>query len=485
MSDARGFLKYPRHTPAYRPVPERLRDFRDVVDETTISLEQTQQQAARCMGCGVPFCHQGCPLGNLIPDFNDAVNRQDWQQAFRLLRRTNNFPEFTGRICPAPCENACVLSLHQLPVTIEHIERTIAEMAFEQDWVQPQKPVLRTGRKVAIIGSGPAGLAAADQLNQAGHTVTVFEKDAQPGGLLRYGIPDFKLEKWVIERRVALLAAEGIDFQCNVEIGKSIEGTELLANFDAVLVCAGAAQPRDLDIPGRELPGIHYAMDYLTQNNRRVAGEPLLPEEQPLLANGKHVIVIGGGDTGSDCVGTANRQGAVHVSQFQYRMRPPESRPEDTPWPLLPTVLLTSSSHEEGCARAWEIQTKAFVADAEGRVKGLLVSDLAWEKDATTGRYSFQEVPGSERELPCDLALIAIGYQGATPGPLWAQLGLSLDARGLIATENYRTEQPRVFVAGDVRRGQSLVVWAIAEGREAAEAVQKELERGIYSAINP
>lgn len=475
MSDARGFLKYPRHTPAYRPVPERLHDFRDVVDEATITPEQNQQQAARCMGCGVPFCHQGCPLGNLIPDFNDAVYRQDWQQAFRLLRRTNNFPEFTGRICPAPCENACVLSLHQSPVAIEHIERTIAETAFEQGWVQPQPPVLRTGRRVAVIGSGPAGLAAADQLNQAGHTVTVFEKDAQPGGLLRYGIPDFKLEKWIIERRVALLAAEGIDFQCNVEIGKSVEGGELLSQFDAVLVCAGAAQPRDLHIPGRQLPGIHYAMDYLTQNNRRVAGEPLLPDELPLLANGKHVIVIGGGDTGSDCVGTANRQGALSVAQLQYRMRPPDARPDDMPWPLLPTVLTTSSSHEEGCARAWEVQTKVFVEDANGVVKGLLVTDLAWEKDFDTGRYSFQEVPGSERELPCDLALIAIGYQGAMPGPMWAQLGLLLDTRGLIATENYHTDQPRVFVAGDVRRGQSLVVWAIAEGRAAAEEVHRAM----------
>ena len=471
MADARGFLKYPRHTPVYRPVPERLHDFRDVVDEASITIGQTQQQAARCMDCGVPFCHQGCPLGNLIPDFNDAVYRQNWEEAFRLLRRTNNFPEFTGRICPAPCENACVLSLHQSPVAIEHIERTIAEMAFEQDWVRPQPPVLRTGRQVAIIGSGPAGLAAADQLNQAGHTVTVFEKDAYPGGLLRYGIPDFKLEKWIIERRIALLAAEGIDFQCNVEIGKVVEGRELLARFDAVLVCTGAAQPRDLDIPGRQLPGIHYAMDYLTQNNRRVTGEASLPAEIPLLATYKHVIVIGGGDTGSDCVGTANRQGARSVAQLQYRMRPPENRPKDVPWPLLPTVLTTSSSHEEGCARSWEVQTSAFVADANGVVKGLLVSDLAWEKNPDTGRYSFQEVPGSARELPCDLALIAIGYQGATPGPLWAQLGLSLDANGLIATENYRTTQPRVFVAGDVRRGQSLVVWAIAEGRAAAATV--------------
>ena len=456
-------------------MPERLRDFRDVVDEATITREQTHQQAARCMGCGVPFCHQGCPLGNLIPDFNDAVHRQDWEQAFYLLRQTNNFPEFTGRICPAPCEGTCVLNLHQSPVAIEHIERAIIEMAFEQGWVRPEPPVLRTGRRVAIIGSGPAGMAAADQLNQAGHMVTVFEKDTQPGGLLRYGIPDFKLEKWIIERRIALLTAEGIDFQCNVEIGTTITGTELLTQYDAILVCTGAAQPRDLDIPGRDLPGIQYAMDYLTQNNRRVAGEPLKANDLPLLATGKHVIVIGGGDTGSDCVGTANRQGARSVSQLQYRMRPPESRPDDMPWPLLPTTLTTSSSHEEGCVRSWEVQTKAFVADEAGAVKGLLVSDLAWEKNPETGHYHFQEVPGSERELPCDLALVAIGYQGALPGPLWAQLGLSLDKRGLVATENYSTEQPKVFVAGDVRKGQSLVVWAIAEGRAAAEVVQPYL----------
>ncbi len=471
MSDARGFLKYPRQTPAYRPVTERLRDFQDVVDETTVTPEQTRQQAARCMGCGVPFCHQGCPLGNLIPDFNEAVYREDWKRAYNLLRQTNNFPEFTGRICPAPCESTCVLNLQQSPVTIEHLEKSIIEMAFTQGWVQPQPPVLRSGKRVAVIGSGPAGLAAADQLNQAGHSVTVFEKDAQPGGLLRYGIPDFKLEKWVIERRIALLAAEGIDFQCHVAIGENLGGAELRAQFDAVLVCTGASQPRGLDIPGRHLPGVHYAMDYLTQNNRRVAGEFLAEDEISLLATDKHVIVIGGGDTGSDCVGTANRQGAKSVAQFQYRMRPPSTRPDATPWPLLPTVLTTSSSHEEGCERAWEVQTKCFVADENDVVKGLLVSDLAWERNSVTGHYDFREIPGSERELPCDLALIAIGYQGATPGPLWAQLGLSLDAKGLVATENYRTEQPDVFVAGDVRKGQSLVVWAIAEGRAAADVV--------------
>lgn len=473
MSDPKGFLKYTRATPVYRPVTDRVLDFHDVVDAGAFPTDKTTVQAARCMGCGVPFCQDGCPLGNLIPEFNDAVHREDWALAFQLLQETNNFPEFTGRICPAPCENACVLGINQPPVTIEHIERTITEMAFERGYVQARPPAMRSGKKVAIIGSGPAGLAAAAELNASGHSVLVYEKDAYPGGLLRFGIPDFKLEKWVVERRIALLEAEGIQFQCNTNVGVDISGEKLLAEYDAVLVCVGAAQPRDLRIPGRELPGVHYAMDYLTQSNQRVNGTTIPPNEL-IDARGKHVIVIGGGDTGSDCVGTANRQGALSVTQLQYRPRPSETRPEETPWPLVPMTLSTSSSHEEGCERAWEVQTKSFAQTEQGQVKGLMITNLSWAAASQTGRFAFMEIPGSARELPCDLALIAIGYQGVAPAALWEQLGLVFDEKGLIpGDEDYKTGRDKVFVAGDARRGQSLVVWAIAEGRKAAGAIEQ------------
>lgn len=473
MSDPKGFLKYPRHTPPYRAVDVRLSDFRDVVHHEVFSPEQTREQAARCMGCGVPFCHNGCPLGNLIPDFNEAVFREDWALAYRLLSQTNPFPEFTGRICPAPCEHACVLGINQDPVAIEHLENTIIETAFARGLVQPQTPARRSGKKVAVVGSGPAGLAAAAELNRLGHHVTVFEKDRQAGGLLRYGIPDFKLEKWVVERRIRLLEAEGIVFQCGAEIGRDISMETLLSGFDAVLLCVGAARPRVLHIPGHDLPGVHFAMDYLTQSNRRVAGESFADPD--ILAAGKHVVVIGGGDTGSDCVGTANRQGARSVTQLQYRPRPADTRGDYDPWPLTPMTLCTSSSHEEGCERAWEVQTKAFVAGPGGRVKGLLVADLIWEKDPDSGRYTFREKPGSEREIPCDLALVAIGFRGVAPGAIWEQAGLTPDERGLAPAEHYRTAHPRIFAAGDARRGQSLVVWAIAEGREAAAGIENFL----------
>ncbi len=473
MSDPKGFLKYPRQTPPYRPVPERLGDFRDVVHVAAFPPERYREQAARCMGCGVPFCHQGCPLGNLIPDFNAAVYREDWAMAYRLLAQTNNFPEFTGRICPAPCEHACVLGINQDPVAIEHLEQAIVETAFSRGWVQPRPPAQRTGRQVAVIGSGPAGLAAAAELNALGHRVTVFEKDAHPGGLLRYGIPDFKLEKWVVERRIRLLEAEGVRFCCNVEIGLDCTADQLLAQYDALLLCVGAARPRPLPIPGNSLPGVHFAMDYLAQSNRRVTGEPF--QQCDIHAAGKHVVVIGGGDTGSDCVGTANRQGARSVAQLQYRPRPSETRSEEDPWPLPPMTLTTSSSHEEGCERAWEVQTQAFVAGPDGRVKGLQLVDLVWEKDPTNGKYQFQEKPGSAREIPCDLALLAIGYKGVAPGAIWEQLELLPDDSGLIPTQQYRTARDRVFAAGDARRGQSLVVWAIAEGREAAAAVHARM----------
>lgn len=474
MTDPKGFLRIPRQTPAYRPVEVRLMDSKDVVNEHAFSQQDTRDQATRCMNCGVPFCHNGCPLNNLIPEFNEAVHQGDWGLAYDVLQQTNNFPEFTGRICPAPCEHACVLNINQPSVAIEHIERTIAEVAFERGYVRPNPPRYRTGKRAAVIGSGPAGLAAAAQLNKKGHSVTVYEKDHLPGGLLRYGIPDFKLEKWVISRRVAVMEAEGIVFKCGVNIGWDISGEELLEQYDAVVVCTGAPSPRDLPIPGREFKGIHYAMDYLVQQNKRIEGRSI-SDTEAIWAEGKHVVVIGGGDTGSDCVGTANRQGALSVSQFQYHLKPGETRPEETPWPHVPMMLYTSSSHEEGCQREWAIQTKSFVDDGKGNVKALKIVELKWDKDPVSGKNTFVEVQGSEREIPCDLALIAIGYKGAPSGPIWEQLGLTLNERGLIQVENCQTSQPKLFVAGDVRRGQSLVVWAIAEGRKAAEEVNKFL----------
>jgi glutamate synthase (NADPH/NADH) small chain len=476
MADAKGFLKYTRSTPPYRPAEERVRDYTDVVDAGSFTIEQTGEQAARCMGCGVPFCHQGCPLGNLIPEFNDAVHREDWEMASWLLHQTNNFPEFTGRICPAPCEHACVLGINQPSVSIEHIERSIADIAFERGYVTPKIPAFRTKKRVAVIGSGPAGLAAASQLNAAGHTVVVFERDERPGGLLRYGIPDFKLEKHLIDRRIDLMESEGILFKCGVNAGLDVRGEQLLDDFHAVLICAGVAQPRLLTIPGSDLPGVHFAMDYLTQSNRKVAGT-IIPRHQSILARDKKILVIGGGDTGSDCVGTANRQGAASVAQLQYRPRPSETRPDDMPWPNVPLILTTSSSHEEGCERMWEVQTKSFVAGQDGRVSGLIVVDLTWDKDPQTGKYGFQEIPGSEREIPCDLALIAIGYSGMGVSPLWSQLGLELNDRRLLDSDDtHRTAREKVFVAGDARRGQSLVVWAIAEGRKAAAEIDKVLK---------
>lgn len=470
--DPHGFKKHPRRSAAYRPPAERIQDHLEVLDAQDFTPETAIEQSSRCMGCGVPFCQSGCPLGNYIPEFNAAVQQNDWQKAFRLLQQTNNFPEFTGRICPAPCEHACVLGINRDPVTIEQIERMIVEKAFEQGWVQTRAPRFRTGKKIAVVGSGPAGLAAADELNRRGHLVTVFEKDEKPGGLLRFGIPDFKLEKWVVDRRIALLEAEGIEFQCGMEIGKDVSGSELRKSYDAVVLCLGAMAPRELNLPGRELDGIHFAMEYLSGQNRRVA-QLELPKNECLSAKNKHVVVIGGGDTGSDCVGNAIREGAKSVTQIQYRPKPPQTRPEDNPWPLMAATLTTSSSHEEGCERSWEQQTKSFSGTPDGQLKGLVVSDLQWEKNPLTGRYDFMEKPGSEREIPCDLALIAIGYQGTAEHPLLRELGLARNQSGTLNAENYATQQDRVFVAGDARRGQSLVVWAIAEGRAVAAAVHE------------
>lgn len=435
------------------------------------SDEELNQQAARCMDCGIPFCHAGCPLGNIIPEFNDAVHQQDWEQAYQILSSTNNFPEFTGRICPAPCESACVLSINRAPVAIEEIEKHIIEIAFSKGYVRPTAPILKSGKTVAVVGSGPAGLAAAAQLAKAGHSVTVFERDDRPGGLLRYGIPDFKLDKWVIDRRIKLLEEDGIVFRCNIEIGKDLPAAELTRTFDAVVLAGGALMPRDLPIPGRELAGIHFAMDYLTQHNRRVSELPITDE--PILATDCQVVVIGSGDTGSDCVGTANRQQARSVTQFALMHEPSSDRPVHAPWPSYPTIFRTSTSHEEGCHRYWGIHTKAFLGDDEGRLRAVPVTDVTWETDVLGRRVAFQEIEGSEREIPCDMVLPALGFVSPQFKGLLEQLGVQLDDRGnvLAPDDTYRTSLPNVFVAGDMRRGQSLVVWAISEGREAARQV--------------
>ncbi len=464
--DAKGFLKYNRETPKSRKPQERVKDYKEIYED--FSERKTVQQATRCMDCGVPFCHNGCPLGNIIPEFNEAVYDEDWLRAYEILNSTNNFPEFTGRICPAPCESACVLGINQPPVAIEHIEKAIIEVAFERGYVRPQPPVLRTGKKVAIVGSGPGGLAAAAQLNKAGHLVTVFEKSDRLGGLLRYGIPDFKLEKWVLERRIALMQAEGIRFKTSVEVGGNIDAQHILQEFDAVLLAGGSIVPRDLTIPGKNLKGVHYAMDYLEQCNRRVAGD-VIPEKDSINAKGKHVVVIGGGDTGSDCVGNANRQGAASITQLQYHIQP-SSKAELTDWPNVPLIYTESSSHQEGCQREWAILTKSFLGDKNNLVKSLQIVTLDWRSDET-GKYSFQEQPDFIKEIPCDLAFIAIGYAHPKYEGLLQQLGVSLNERGNVKDSNYRTNLDKVFVAGDMRRGQSLVVWAISEGREAARAM--------------
>lgn len=463
MGNPTGFLEFDRELPRYRAREERISDFQEFV--LPFPPEKTRNQAARCMDCGVPFCHNGCPLGNLIPEFNDAVYQKEWLVAYKLLSRTNPFPEFTGRICPAPCEKSCVLGLNQDPVTIEHIEKEIIEEAFRQGWVKANPPASRTGKRVAVIGSGPAGMAAAHYLNQAGNHVVVYERDEAPGGLLRYGIPDFKLEKWVIDRRIQLMQEEGIDFICNIEIGQDISGEELKANYDAVIVCAGAPRPRDLNLPGRELGGVHFAMEYLTQVNRMLAGT-WNPELPPIDAKDKHVLVIGGGDTGSDCIGTANRQGAKSITQITWGPEPSMERSEDNPWPEWPMTLQTSTSHEEGCERDWSVLTKSFVGNATGQLKAMEVIDIRWAPK----RAGYEEIKESLRHLPCDLALVAVGFEGADQGGLWEQLGVTLDRKGRLRGTKFHTEVPGIFTAGDVHRGQSLVVWAQAEGRDAARA---------------
>jgi glutamate synthase (NADPH/NADH) small chain len=471
MADPKGFLKYTRELPPARKVEERLQDYKELYVE--FPQEKTKEQAARCMDCGVPFCHNGCPLGNIIPDFNDAAYAEDWELAFRILSSTNNFPEFTGRICPAPCEAACVLGINQPPVAIEHIEKSIVEVAYEKGYLRPKPPIARTGKKVAVVGSGPAGLAAAAQLNKAGHTVVVLERNDRIGGLLRYGIPDFKMEKWVIDRRLRLMEAEGIRFRTKANVGENVSVSELLKDYDAVVLSGGSTIPRDLPLAGRSLKGIHFAMEFLEQNNRRVAGDTIADSEV-IMATDKHVIVIGGGDTGSDCVGTSNRHKAKSVTQIELLAKPPEQR-DPLSWPNWPMILRTSSSHEEGCEREWALMTERFIDDGFGNIKAIETVNLEWAKDEATGRYSFQKIKGSEKEWPCDLLLIAAGFLHPQKEGMLEQFGVELDERGNVKTDNYQTTVDKVFAAGDMRRGQSLVVWAISEGREAARAVDEYL----------
>lgn len=471
MADPKGFLKYNRAIPETRKVDERVLDYKEIyqpVDDLFI-----KNQSSRCMDCGVPFCHSGCPLGNLIPDFNDAVYHEEWQKAYEILSDTNNFPEFTGRICPAPCESACVLGINSLPVTIENIEKQIIEHAFAHGWVRANNLGFESGKKIAVIGSGPAGLAAAAQLNKAGHRVSVFERNDKPGGLLRYGIPDFKLEKWVIDRRVDAMKKAGITFICNANVGFNIDIKEIEANHDAIVLCGGSTIPRDLNIPGREAKGVHFAMDFLEKSNKYVDGG--LKTIPAIHVKDKKVIVIGGGDTGADCVGTSNRQGAASVTQIELLAKPGNNRTDKDPWPLWPMILRTSSSHEEGCQREWSIQTKRFIKNENGVLTGIELVDIEWKLDESTGRYDFVEVDGTTRIMECDFVFIAAGFLHPQKEGIIDQLGIELDNRGNVATKNYQTNLPHVFAAGDMRRGQSLVVWAIQEGREAARAVDQYL----------
>ncbi|OIQ23139.1 glutamate synthase subunit beta [Lacinutrix sp. MedPE-SW] len=464
MGKTTGFLEFKRQDESYIEPKKRIENY----NEFTVPLkeEKLKDQGARCMDCGIPFCHSGCPLGNLIPDFNDKVYKGKWKEAAEILHKTNNFPEFTGRLCPAPCEEACVLGINEDPVTIENIEKNIVEQAFAEGWITAQPPKVRTEKTVAVIGSGPAGLAAAQQLNRAGHTVTVFERDEKVGGLLRYGIPDFKMEKHVIDRRIAVLEEEGITFKTNAHVGVNIDANQLKNDFDAVVLCGGATVRRSIPIPGADLKGVTQAMDFLKLNNQYVDG--LVEFKDIISAKGKDVIVIGGGDTGSDCIGTSNRHGATSVTNFEILSKPTEGRPAHQPWPYWPMKLKTTSSHQEGVERFFSISTKEFLGNKEGNLTGLKTVEVEWVFKAGE-RPQLKEVEGTEKEWKCDLALLALGFTGAEK-TLADQFGLNMDFRTNIeaSTKDYKTNIPGVFAAGDMRRGQSLIVWAISEGRQAA-----------------
>lgn len=465
MGKVTGFKEFERKDESYKPVKERVSDYKEFT--IPLSEEEITTQGSRCMDCGIPFCHSGCPLGNLIPDFNHMVHQGEWKKASWILHSTNNFPEFTGRLCPAPCEKSCVLGIIEDPVSIENIEKNIVERAFKEGWIKPQPPKQRTGKTIAIVGSGPAGLAAAQQLNRAGHTVTVFERDDAIGGLLRYGIPNFKMEKEVIDRRVKILEAEGISFEVNVNVGVNYD-VEKLKAFDAVVLCGGATERRSLPTPGIDADGVVQAMDFLTQQTKVVFGQEV---KDQVLATDKNVIVIGGGDTGSDCVGTSNRHGAKSVTNFEIMPKPPGQRAASTPWPYWPLQLKTSSSHKEGCDRNWLINTKEFVKDKNGKLTALKTVNVEW-KMVPGQRPQLIEIEGTEKTWPCDLALLALGFTGPE-STLADKLGLDRDARSNYKAEygKYQTNVPNIFTAGDMRRGQSLIVWAISEGREAARQV--------------
>ena len=464
MGKVSGFLEYTREVPDRRPVTERVNDWFEIYHP--FPEEKIRLQGARCMDCGIPFCHTGCPVSNIIPDWNDLVWHGRWREASRVLHATNNFPEFTGRICPAPCEAACVLGINEPPVTIKNIEKTIVDRAWDEGWIVPELPPFRTGKRVAVIGSGPAGLAAAQQLARAGHSVTVFEKADRIGGLLRYGIPNFKMEKHLIDRRIAQMRAEGVEFVVNAHVGRNVPVAGLRRDFDAIVLAGGAEHPRDLAVPGRELKGIHFAMDFLPQSNKVCEGDHV-PDQ--IRATDKRVVIIGGGDTGADCLGTSHRQKAAHISQFELLPKPPDSRAPQTPWPLWPMQLRVESSHEEGGLRDWSVSTVRFSGDAHGNVTKLHGVRVG-------APPKFEALPGSEFEMDVDLVLLAMGFTGPVRGGLLEELGVAIDARGNVATGDlYMSSEPGIFAAGDTRRGQSLVVWAIAEGRKAARGVDEFL----------